>query len=464
MPKRIYKLKDKIYRFSEDEILNGKIGRTIAYLSIPLILGNTAFIVYDFVDLFWLGKLGTNVLAAMAFTSPILSLFFALGAGIITAGGILAGQYRGAKDKEGVDFAVTQTIVFTFILAVFLAVLGIAAARPLLILLKAPSEIIPLACSYLYVALPGIILTYGFFLGRIFFRSMGNSILPMFLGFLSAGLAVLIEPFLIFGLGPFPELGFVGSKTAIMLGEGMSFLIGFFLLWRGFLGIRARRSFLLPDWAFIKCLLRLGLPISAEIAVRSLGANIVLPVVALFGTEAVASFGIGSRFLNIGFVPALGLSQAIGVITVQNLGAKRNKRVLETVKKGIAGAFLGFGLIGLVCFWKANEIALIFTADPKVLQMSVQLLKILSLSFGFLAGFRIFVEVFRASGAALSALFVSFFAFAVFQPCFAFLLSRFFQETGIWWTLSLTNLASALLALICFVRIKQKLHIFEEAS
>ncbi|MBU0476924.1 MATE family efflux transporter [Patescibacteria group bacterium] len=450
MPKRIYKLGEKIYRFSEEDILNGHVGRTLVYLSFPLVLSNIIQVIYNLIDLFWLGKLGTEALAAVAYAWPIVFFFTAIGAGIINAGGVLIAQHRGAKNKEEISYTASQTVTFTVLLSFFLSLFGIITAKPILRLLGASPEIIPLACSYLYIAFSGMILTYGFIISRTFFQNIGDTITPMWITILTFGANIALEPFFIFGWSVFPELGLSGAAAALVTARGIATFIAILLFSRGYKGISIRLSYLLPNFSYLKRLARVGIPLSAEIAIRPLGTNAILPIVSPFGTGVIAAFGIGSRFLDLIFTPAVGISQAIATMAGQNVGADRYHRVVETAKKGVGGTFVIFALIGLITFWQAEFLARIFTTEAHVIKMVAQFLQITAFSFGFLAAIRAFIGIFRGAGNTFLAMMVSLFTFLLFRAPIALLLSRLFEETGVWWAYFFANIAGALVALFWF--------------
>jgi len=447
MVRKIYK---KVYNFSQDDILNGQVGRTLTYFSLPLVLSNLVYIVYSFVELFWLGKLGVEALAAMAYVGPIVFFFTAIGGGVISAGGIIVAQHKGAKNEKEIDYAAAQTITFIILLSFFVLIFGVLLAKPILSLLGASPKVLSLALSYLYLAFPGMILLYGFLFIRTFFRSIGNAVAQMWISSLSYGVNMIFLPLFIWGWGPFPKLGFVGVALSLLLGRGLATFLGLFLFFKGSKGIRLRLSYLLPDFAYLKYLLRLGLPISGEIAARASGTNAVLPVISLFGTTAVASFGVGYRFLSLSYAPAIGISQAIGIMAGQSIGAKKHLRVIETAKKGVGGTFLIFSLIGLFIFLQAESLVRIFISEPEVVRMASQFLKITAFSLGFSAAIRGFIGIFRGTGNTLAALMISLFTFVLFRAPLAFFLSRFFKETGIWWAFFLTSVAGASVALFWF--------------
>ena len=439
-----------MYRFSEEDILDGHVGRTLIYLSLPLVLSNIVQVAYNLIDLFWLGKLGTEALAAIAYAWPIVFFFTAIGAGIINAGGILISQHKGAKNKEEVSYSASQTITFAVLLSFVVSLFGILTAKPILRLLGASPEIIPLACSYLYVAFSGMILTYGFIISRAFFRSIGDTITPMWITILTFGANIVLEPFFIFGWSVFPEFGLSGSAMALVTTQGIATFTALFLFFRGYKGISIRLSYLLPNFSYFKRLCRVGIPLSAEIATRPLGTNAILPIVSPFGTGVVAAFGIGSRFLNLIFTPAVGISQAITTMAGQNVGANQYHRVIETAKKGIGGTFVIFALVGLVTFWQAEFLARIFTTEADVIKMVAQFLQITAFSFGFLAAIRAFIGIFRGAGNTFLAMMVSLFAFLLFRAPIALLFSRLFEETGVWLAYFFANIAGALVALFWF--------------
>lgn len=438
------------FKFSKEDILRGPIGKSLFLLSFPLVSSNLFLMTYHLVDTFWLGKIGSQALAAIAYALPISFLVVAIGGGIANAGSILIAQHKGAKNQKGIDYAATQTFIFLTLLSFFVSLFGFFATSPFLRLLGASESILPLAQSYLQTIFLGIVLMYWFIMARNFFRGIGDSLSAMWIGFFSAALNLILDPFLIFGWGIFPRMEVQGAALATIIARGLAAFLGVLLLFRGRMGIHISFQHLKPNFSYLWRLAKLGFPVSGEISARSIGIIIILPIISSFGIATVAAYGIGSRFLTLFFMLALGISQAVNTMVAQNLGAGYFLRARATAFKGALSSFVLFSILGLLLFWQAEFFAGIFTNEVQIQKITTQFLQVISLSLGFFAIMRVFAGAFRGGGATLGAMMITFISVFIFLIPLTVVFSKLWGSTGIWWAFFVSHVAGAVLASLWF--------------
>lgn len=468
----------------ELELTSGDIGRPLFWLSLPIVITNLLQTAYNLVDTFWLGQYSTTALAAISFGFPLVFLFISLGLGLSVAGSVLVAQNTGAGDKRQAEYAASQTIMFSFVLAVMLGAAGYFVIEDLLRLFGAAPATLAAATAYLQVITLGLPLIFGFFVFISLMRGYGDTVTPMVVMFGSVVLNIALDPFLIFGwtlipnaplIGTvsFPELGIQGAAYATVFSRGVAMVVGLAILFRGRRGIQIRVTDMRPDLAYFRKILRIGVPASIEGTGRAISVNALLLVVGGFSTVVVAGYGIGIRIFSVIFLPAIAVSQGVETMVGQNIGAERVDRASAATDFAAKWMFILLGAAGVLIFLVPGPIASVFTNDPAVVDIAADFLRYVALTFGFIGVLRAYTGAFRGAGHTLMAAVVAIsflglirlpvaaaLAFGV-GPSVVTLAGQTISipalvpaigPTGIWWGFIVSNIAGAAIAWAWFRR------------
>ncbi|GAB6138214.1 MATE family efflux transporter [Halanaerobaculum tunisiense] len=444
--------KQKTKNVSRSEILEGPITTTIFKLALPIMIGNGMQVLYNLTDTFWLGKLGSNAVAALSVSFPIVFLLISIGGGITVAGTALVSQYTGAGDYEHTNKVAGQVLVFVMSLAVLISIIGVLFNEQILRLIGTPADILPAASSYLDVIMGGVSFMFLFFIFSALLRGYGDTKTPMWLMIGTTLINILLDPFLIFGWWIFPAWGVAGAAAATIFARGVGGILGLFILFTGKKGIQLTLSHLKPDWKYIKRIIKLGVPSAGEMSVQAIGMTVMMTIVTNFGSAVVAAYGIGMRLLSVIMMPSRGFSRATTAMVGQNLGARQSVRAEKSawVSSGILLVLLT--LLGGVFALFAEEIITVFNTDPQVVTAGKELLQIFALSFGFL-GVRIVIGgSFRGAGNTVEAMILAVIAlFGLRVPlALLFAYSLDLQAIGIWWGMALGSVISATIGSLWF--------------
>ncbi len=428
-------------------ILRGNILGTMLVLAWPVMVSNALQALYNLIDAFWLGKVSTQALSAPTLSWPVIFTFMSLGIGYQTAGSALVAQYTGAGDREGAERMGSQVFSFLFLLASAVGGLAFGLAPWVLKLMGAPRDVYPLAVVYLRVVALGFPLMYGAFAFNGLLLGIGDTRTPMYLMGTSVVLNAALDPLLIFGWGPLPELGVAGAAYATVISRGAVAAVGVWLLFSGRVGLRLRPRWLLPRWGDIKVLLRVGTPNAVDQAGTSLGFVVLMGLVSGFGTTVVAAYGVGQRIINLINVAIWGATTALLTMVGQNLGAGQGKRAEEVARRGIRATF-GV-LTGLALLTLALRVPLyrVFIADPAVIAQGKLFLGIFSLSIPFFGLFAAASAVFRGSGHTLPPMAISIIRLWGLRILLSWLLGYRFKlgAEGLWIGMALSNFLAGLL-------------------
>ncbi|MFP3952518.1 MAG: MATE family efflux transporter [Candidatus Acetothermia bacterium] len=443
----------KIFRSKEGiNLTSGSLGKPLFYLSLPVVITNLLMTAYNLVDTFWVGRLSKQALAAITFSYPMVFLFISLGLGVSVAGSVLVAQYEGAGRRDRVEYAASQTLIFTVVVGIILGIGGFFLLTPILKLLGASPEVIPLATEYMQVVTLGMIFIFGYSVFIALMRGFGETLAPMLIMFVTVLLNVLIDPFLIFGWLWFPEMGVQGAAVATIFCRGLGFVIGLWILFTGRKGLKVRLSYMLPDFKFFKKIVDIGVPASVESTGRALSVNAMLSVVGGFTTSVVAGYGVGIRVFSTVFLPALAVSQSVETVTGQNIGAGKYDRAERANYLASKAMFIVMSLLGLFTFLFAPFIVSIFSPDKEVVHVGAEFLRYISLTFGFVGAQRVFSGGFRGAGKTMVAAAIAIITLGVIRYSAAMILSESMGVNGLWTAFIISNVSGLFIAYFWFRR------------
>jgi len=439
-----------------NKLTEGSILRALVKLSIPLILTNILQTAYNLTDTFWVGRLGSEAVAAVSLAFPIVFMIISLGSGMAIAGSILVAKRYGAKDADAVAHISTQTFFSVLSISLLLAFLGYWLSAVLVGTMKVEPAVYDDAVSYLKITFLGLPPLFTYLTFQSLMRSIGNVKLPFYIVLSTVLLNLALDPLFIFGWHDFiPAAGVKGAAIATVGTQILSALIGLYILFRGKQGIKIRFSDYRPDFSVVKQLFKLGFPVSIEQVSRALGIFMMVLLVTHFGTMVLASYGIGSRILSFIIIPAFGLGMATSTLVGQNIGAKQYDRVKKTLQLSLKIAFSTLTVIGLLLFIFAEEVATFFIpGDTATIKESAVFIKSLSVSFGFLGILIVLMGAFRGAGKTKISMLLALFSVWLLRFPLAYYLGyqTDMKQFGIWISYPITNILTAIAGLILLIR------------
>jgi len=437
---------------NREEILNGPIIKTIMKLAWPVMVGNTMQVIYNLADTFWLGRLGAEAVAAISIGFPLVFLIVSIGAGITVAGTTLVAQYMGADNHEMTNKVTAQIFLFVLSLSVLLGGIGVLFNKNILIMMGTPSNILADASAYLNIISAGVPFMFMFFIFSALLRGYGDTKTPMKFMIFSSLLNIILDPFIIFGIGFFPALGVKGAAYATIFSRAIAGIVGIYLLFTGRKGLTLKLKYLKPDFTVLKKIIVIGFPSAAEQSIVALGMTLLMSIVSQFGTMVVAAYGIGSRILSVVMLPSRGLATATTTMVGQNLGADNIKRAESSAWKSTGIIFVTLTLLAIISNLFPRAIIGVFNSNPEVIEIGVSFLRVVGFSFGFLGVRFVIGGSFRGAGNTVVAMVLAIIALWGLRLPLAQILSfnLDFGTSGIWWGMFLSNFLTALIAMFWF--------------
>ncbi|MEB1548614.1 MATE family efflux transporter [Xanthomonas campestris pv. campestris] len=433
-------------------LTEGPIGKNLLLFALPILAGNIAQSLNGSINAIWIGRyLGEAALTAAANANSIM--FFLIGSvfGIGMAATILIGQAMGARDIAQARRVMGTSATFFGGLSALIAVAGWWLAPHLLAAMGTPPASLALAEDYLrviFVAMPTIYL-FAFLSAAL--RGTGDARTPFRFLLLSVVLDIVFNPLLIFGVGPFPQLGIAGAAWATVLAQSVA-LVGLLLYLRSrrhvlWLGRRDLALFRI-DAAILRALVGKGVPMGLQMVLISLAMIAMLTLVNGFGTDTAAAYGAALQLWNYVQMPAMALGAACSTMAAQNVGAGLWARVDATARTGVAANFLMTGLlIAPLILFDRWTLALFLPSDSPALEIARHLNHISIWSFLLFGVTFVVSGVVRATGAVIPPLLILAFALWGVRVPLANLLLPHLGADAVWWSFPISSACSMLLSL-----------------
>jgi len=396
----------------------------IVLLAVPMVLEMVMESVFAVVDIFFVSRLGPEQVAAVGLTESLMTLVYTAAMGLGIGATAMISRRAGEKDQDEAGHTAAQGVLLGGGLAVVLGVSGAMFAPRLLELMGADSVVVEVGSGYTTVLLGGNITVLLLFMNNAAFRGVGDAVIAMRMLWLANGINIVLDPMLIFGLGPFPELGVQGAAVATVIGRGTAVVLQLVILMRGAGRLNVQAAHWRVDLPLMWRLVRLSGAATFQTFVGMASWVGLMRIMATFGSSALAGYTIAIRVVLFALLPAWGMSNAAATMVGQALGAGKPERAEKSV--WIAG-FLNFvflGSVGVLFMIFAGPIVRVFTPDLETASNGVLALRTMSAGFFFYAYGMVLMNSFNGAGDVWTPTWVNLLCFWLFQIPLAWVLSQ----------------------------------------
>lgn len=444
-------------------LTEGSLARPLFHLAWPIVTIQLLQVTYNLADTVFLGWYDPTAVAAISLGFPILFLLLSVAGGFTTAAAILVAQYTGAEGSEDAGRIAGQAIAFVGLLSIGLGILGVLVTDPLLELIPADpatgAEVLPLMSDYLTIVFLGTPFIFGFYVFTALMRGYGDTQTPMRIMAISVAINVVLDPIVIFGLGPAPELGIEGAAMASVFSRGLATVAGMYVLFRTNRGPDIGRSDLRLELPTVREIVRIGTPTALEQSMVAVAMVLLTALVALFAPPVAAAYGVVNRLVSLVVLPAIGVGQATETVVGQNLGAKQPDRAERAVWLGsvvVGGTMLVVAIVAAA--FPEPIVAAILGADSEHTAESIRLgsqyLRIRSIEFVFMGVLQVVLGGFRGAGNTKHALAVALLILWVARlpATYGLAIVLDWGTMGIWIGMSVGDIVGALVAIPWFMR------------
>ncbi len=431
----------------------GPIGFGLFRLAVPSCLEPIAWNADILVEIFWVGRLGPEYLAAVSLSFMIIFFFRAIGFGIRIAGSALVAQRIGAKEPEHASHAAGQAFLLASIYYVAISILGYLLSTSLLGLLTSDAKVLRVGVGYLQASFLTIAFVDGIFTVSHKLKSAGEPGKSLIGLGISTLMSITFIPLLIFGLGPFTGFGLPGSAIGIGMGRIIGIAVVLWILTSGRSRLRIRWIHLKPHAQTMRRIISLGWPAAAQNLLERGALLILLKILALFGPVVLAAWAIGNRLGTFSRLPGFGIQSAVRTMVGQNIGADRPDRALKSVYLATAGLFVLMCGVTILLYFYAREIVLIFGMKNEGIDVGVICVRILTIGTLFEAIRRMLAGAFQGAANTKPPMVVEAFVRWGFQIPLAYFAAMplGFEAAGVWGAMTISHLMGCACLLVWFL-------------
>jgi len=394
---RLRLLRDAI-RGSRADYTEGPIGRALLLLAVPMVLETVLESLFAVVDIFFVAHLGADAIATVGLTETVMSLVYSVAIGLGIGATAVVARRTGEKDADGAAHAAAQALVLGVLVAVPIAVIGIAFAPSILGVLGGSAEVRHGGAGFTRVMLGGNVVVLLLFLINAVFRGAGDAAIAMRSLWLASACNMVLGPLLIFGVGPFPQMGLTGAAVGTTIGRGIGVLYQFTQLRRRDGRIVIRRAHFRVDPALLRQLLRLSTAGIFQLLIGMASWIGLIRVLATFGSDVLAGYTIGVRVIMFALLPSWGLSNAAATMVGQSLGAGKPERGERAVWMAGFYNMCVLSVVGVLFVVFARPVIGIFTQDPLIVPWGTGCLRIVAFGFVFYAYGMVLSNAFNGAG------------------------------------------------------------------
>ncbi len=411
-------------RGTQQDFTSGPIGRAVLLLAVPMVLETAMESVFAVVDVFFVSRLGPAAVTAVGLTESMMTLIYTVALGLSIGVTAMVARRIGEKDPRGAARTAVQAIALGLGMAAVLGLAGAVYAPRLLALMGGEQEVIEVGASYARIMFAGNATVLLLFLINAIYRGAGDAAIAMRMLWLANGINIFLDPALIFGIGPFPELGVTGAAVATNIGRGTAVIAQLIILSRATGRVKITRAHLRVIPSLMWRLVRLSGTGTFQVFIGMASYVGIVRILASFGTEVVAGYTIAIRVIIFALLPSWGMSNAAATMVGQALGAKKPERAERSV--WIAGFYnmIFLGIVGAMFFSFAPQIIHIFTRDPVPMRYAIQCLRIVSTGFLFYAYGMVLTQSFNGAGDTWTPTIINLFCFWLLELPFAYVLAH----------------------------------------
>lgn len=408
---------------NETDLTVGPINRALGLLAIPMMLEMGMEAIFAVVDIAFVSRLGTNAIAAVGLTEALVTVLYAVAIGLGMGVTAMISRRVGAKDPIAAAYVMGQAIWVGAGLAIVIGIFGAIYAADLLRLMGASEAVITEGKSFTAILLGGNASILYLFLLNAGFRGAGDAPVALRSLTLANGMNIILDPCLIFGLGPFPEMGVAGAAVATTIGRGIGVLYLFWYLFggKGRLEFRWRNLAISPD--LIRRMISISIGGIGQFLIATSSWIAIMRVVALYGSAPIAAYTIALRLIEFVFLPAWGLGNAAATLVGQNLGAGKPERAEKSVWLASRYNVIFMSVLGAAFVVFAPVIVGLFTSDEEIHRYGVNCLRILGAGYPVYAVGMIVIQAINGAGDTRTPSLLNFICFWIVQIPLAYWLA-----------------------------------------
>ncbi|MBS1949418.1 MAG: Na+-driven multidrug efflux protein [Cytophagales bacterium] len=454
-----FRLFIKAIKGDEQNFTEGSINRAIFLLSVPMILEMAMESVFAVVDIFFVSRLNnSDAVAVIGLTESLLAIVYSVAWGISMGATALVARRVGEKDNAGAAVAGVQAIWTGAAFSVLISGAGIFFYEDLLRLMGASDAVIASGSGFTQWMLTGNMTIMMLFLINGIFRGAGNAAIAMRVLWVANLFNIVLDPILIFGLGPIPAFGVEGAAISTNIGRGIGVIIQLYYLFSGKSIVKLSAQNFKIDWKIIWQVVEVSAGGTGQFLISSASWVFLSRIIAQFGSTAIAGYTIALRVIVFTILPSWGMANAAATLVGQNLGANQPERAEKSVWKTGFYNMVFLALIMIVFLFFSSPILRFFTSDTQVVNYGTQCLQIVALGYLFYGYGMVITQSFNGAGDTKTPTLLNLFGFWCFQIPLAYALAIYLDwgPNGVYAAIAIAESAIAVAGIILFRKGKWK--------
>ncbi len=426
--------------------------KLIITMSLPAIFSMTIQAMYNVVDGIFIGQYSQAGLTATSFAFPLQMLLVAVSVGTAVGVNSLVSRKLGERNFKDADETATHGLLLCVVSYALFLFLGLFAVRPFISAYTNDAEITKYGVQYLTVVLCFSVFSIVQVMIEKTLQATGNMIFPMLIQLTGAVVNIIFDPLLIFGYGIFPELGVLGAAIATVFGQFCGMVFGLVIIFVKEHEVKITFKNFKLNISTVKNIYAVGLP---SIIMQSIGSVMIIGLNAILAVSnsAVTVLGIYYKLQSFVFMPCFGLNQGVMPIIGYNYGARDKNRLYSALKRGIVIAVIIMAAGTLIMWTIPDKLISIFGGTKELMEMGSSAFRIISLCFIPASAGILFTTLFQATGKGIRSLLMSFCRQLVIILPTAFILSKIFGITAVWYAFPIAEIFALLLAIIFFINL-----------
>ena len=442
----------------ELSLTSGSIDRAIVLLSIPMILEMAMESLFAIVDAFFVAKISVEAIATVGLTESVLTLIYSIAIGLSAAATAVVARRVGEGRRRAASVAGTQTIVIALILSVLIAVPGFLFAEDILLLMARDSTVAASGAPYTRLLLTANLPILLLWMLNGIFRGAGDAATAMRALWIANGVNILLDPMLIFGIGPFPEMGLLGAGIATTIGRSTGVAYQLWHLFRVGRILRLHLRFLKPRWEIIRRFLIIGSGSTGQFLIASASWIFMIYILGQISKEVTAGYTIAIRIMIFTILPTWGMANAAATLVGQNLGAGHPDRAEKSAWRAAFFSTLFMSSVGVIYLMGAPFFISLFTQDPEALKAGSMALRIMAAGYVFYGYGMVLAQALNGAGDTRTPTILNFICFWLIEMPLGYCLALYFEwgQAGVYYSIVIAESVLALAAVWVFRRGKWK--------
>lgn len=442
----------------EQEFTTGSIDRAIALLSIPMILEMMMESLFAIVDIYFVSKLSTQAAATVGVTESVLTLIYSIAIGLSAAATAMVARRIGEGKRIAAAIAGAQVILIALLLSGIITLIGLFFAKDILLFMAKDPALAESGQAFTRLMLTANLPILLLWMLNGIFRGAGDAATAMRALWIANGVNIVLDPLLIFGVGPFPELGVLGAAVATTIGRSAGVAYQLWHLFRVGKIIRIRLAYFKPQWGIVRRLIDLGAGSTGQFLIASASWIFMMYILGQIGTDVQAGYTIAIRIIVFTILPSWGMANAAATLVGQNLGAGHPERAEQSAWRAGFFNMIFMATVGVIYLVGAPFFIGLFTAEPEAMQAGSMALRILAAGYVFYGYGMIIAQAINGAGDTRTPTLLNFICFWLIETPLAWLLALYFDwgQAGVYYSIVIAESILAILAIWVFRRGKWK--------